>query len=46
MFDLADGRLVWLYKHKVKLGRTAEANGRLLATSDDGHLLVFDEADR
>ena len=44
VFDLADGRLVWLYKHKVKLGRTGEADGRLLATSDDGHLLVFDEA--
>jgi outer membrane protein assembly factor BamB len=44
VFDLADGRLVWLYKHKVKLGRTAAADGRLLATSDDGHLLVFDEA--
>ena len=44
VFDLVDGRLVWLYKHKLKLGRTAEADGRLLVTSDDGHLLVFEEA--
>jgi len=46
VFDLTNGRLVWLYKHKLKLGRTAEVDGRLLATTDDGHLLVFEDRGR
>ncbi len=45
VFDLTNGRLVWLYKYKGSLGRTAEADGRLLVTTGRGELLVFaDEA--
>jgi outer membrane protein assembly factor BamB len=41
VFDLRDGRLVWSHVRKASLGRTAEADGRLLVTTDRGELLVF-----
>ena len=41
VFDVKDGSLVWLYRYKGQLWRTAEADGRLLVATGDGKLLVF-----
>ena len=43
VFDLRDGSLVWLHKYKAPLWGTAEADGRLLVSTGDGKLLVFEE---
>ncbi len=44
VFDTATGELVSFYVDKTALWRTAEADGRLLVSTGNGELLVFDES--
>lgn len=44
VFSLEDGSLVSFYTAKSALWCTGEADGRLLVTTDEADLLVFDEA--
>ncbi len=41
VFRLTDGSLVWSVKQKTQVYRPVIAGSRLLATTSDGHLLVF-----
>ena len=43
IFDRRDGSLVEIHKYKAPLWGTAEADGRLLVSTGDGKLLVFEE---
>lgn len=44
VFNLEDGSLVSFYMAKSPLWCTGEADGRLLVTTDEAELLVFDES--
>jgi outer membrane protein assembly factor BamB len=43
IFDRRDGNLVETHEYKAPLWGTAEADGRLLVSTGDGKLLVFEE---
>jgi hypothetical protein len=44
VFDIESGELVQYYKGRAPLWQAAEVDGRLLITTGDGSILVFDES--